>query len=316
VTDVGADGRDESRVVSVITPVYNGERTLPALIRALSPQLKPFTDARGPVAVEWLVVDNGSTDRSRSILESANVVEMRILDESKRGPSAARNRGLREARGECVAMLDADCVPTSHWLREIVDPFSDTSVILVAGALSSFPPRTAAQRFAANYGLNDATRMVAMPQMPFANTRNMAVRRDAALAVGGFPEDLRAGEDVEFSYLVRKRFDCPITYRPNAMSFHQDREDDEALIAQATSYGRSMATLYARHPDILRWGIPERTRRFKTTAARGISARLRPLGNRFGYGTEAKTEFAQYLALWTRHFWSGFDAERSSAAPR
>jgi len=303
----------EPRIVSVVTPVLNGARTMPAVIRALAPQLKPFSDDRGPVEPEWLIVDNGSTDGTRAILDASAVAEMRVLTEPKRGPSAARNRGLREARGSVIALLDADSVPTNRWLRDISAPFEDPSVILVAGSLSSFPPRTAAQRFAASYGLNDATRMISMPQMPFANTRNMAIRRDAAQAVGGFPEDLIAGEDVEFSHIVRQRFGCPIIYRPNALVLHQDREDDQALIDQATSYGRSMATIYARHPDLLKWGRGQRAHRFRTSLSRHAKARLRTLGRRVGYGTDAETEFAQYLSLWTRHFWNGFDSERRRA---
>jgi len=317
MTRAAHDAAADTRIVTIITPVLDGERTIPALIRALAPQLAPFSDEHGQIAPEWLVVDNGSTDGTRAILDAANVPEMRVLSEPKRGPSAARNRGLREARGEVIALLDADSVPTSRWLREIIAPFQDTSVIIVAGSLSSFPPRTGAQRFAANYGLNDATRMISMPQMPFANTRNMAIRRDAAEAVGGFPEDLMAGEDVEFSYLIRERFGSPIVYQQNAMSLHQDREDDESLIKQANSYGRSMAVIYARHPDILKWGLSQRVRRYRTSIVRHVSAWLRTFGRRFGYGSDARTEFAQYLSLWTRHFWDGFDAERKSrpAAP-
>lgn len=301
-------------LVTVLTPVLNAERTLPPLIAAMAGQLPPTSSRFAGIGYEWLVIDNGSTDGSRAILDAGNIPELRVLEEAKRGPAAARNRGLREARGEVVAMIDADCVPTRPWLRELVATFDDPDVVVVGGGLASFPPRTAAQRFAANYGLNDATRMVNMPRMPFANTRNMAVLRRSAIAVGGLPEDLIAGEDVEFSYLLREKFGCPITFRESALVFHQDREDDESLEVQAGSYGRSMATIYARHPDLLPWGSAQRARRVRTSTTRRLNAGVKGLARRLGRGDESEEEFARYLAKWNTWFWRGFDEGREAAA--
>ena len=214
-------------------------------------------------------------------------------------------------------MIDADCVPTRPWLRELVAPFDDPDVVIVGGGLASFPPRTAAQRFAANYGLNDATRMVNMPRMPFANTRNMAVLRESAVAVGGLPEDLIAGEDVEFSYLLRERYGCPITFRESALILHRDRADDEALETQAIGYGRSMAAIYARHPDVLPWGPAQRARRFRTSTTRRLNAGVKGLAHRLGRGDDSEEEFARYLSKWTTWFWSGFDeGRRADATPQ
>jgi glycosyltransferase involved in cell wall biosynthesis len=304
-------------LVTVLTPVLNGERTMPALIAAIRSQLPPVSSRLDGVGYEWIVVDNGSSDGTRDIVASAQLPELRMMEESRRGPSAARNRGLREARGAVVAMIDADCVATRPWLRELVAAFDDPRVIVVGGGLASFPPRTAAQRFAASYGLNDAARMISMPKMPFANTRNLAVLREAALAVGGLPEDLIAGEDVEFSYLLRQRFSCPITFRPSALTLHQDREDDESLEAQAVSYGRSMAAIYARHPDILEWGVAQQVRRLRTTGSRRLNATVHGVVGWLGRGDAAEQEFARYLALWNGWFWRGFDeGRRSAAAPQ
>lgn len=298
--------------MSIVTPVLNGERTIGALVRALAGQQPAKSGRFTELGHEILIVDNGSTDGTRAIVEGAAIPSLRVLHEARRGPSAARNRGLREARGRLIAFLDADSVPTRSWLREMVEAFDDPDVLIVAGGLASFPPRTGAQRFAAGYGINDATRMVQMPKLPFANTRNMAIFRYAALAVDGFPEEMIAGEDVEFSYRVRQRFGSPITFRPSALVFHQDRDNDESLRAQAIGYGRSMAVLYARHPDLLRWGPMERVRRLRSQTGRRLSARAHDVAIRLGRSDAASHEFARYLASWTQWFWSGFDEERRS----
>ena len=298
-------------LVTIITPVLNGERTLPALITAMAALLPPQSKRIPQTGWEWLVVDNGSTDGTAGILAAAKVEGMRVLGEQKRGPAAARNRALREAKADIVAMIDADCVPTRQWLRELVVAFDDPDVILVGGGLATFPPQTAAQRFAASYGFNDATRTIGMARMPFVNTRNLAVLRSAAVEVGGLDEDLIGGEDVEFSFALRERFRCSITYRPSALVLHQDRADDAALKDQAISYGRNMAHLYARHPDLLPWGTRERLMRFRTSSRRRANAAAAILATRLA-GSSSDREFAIYLARWNAWFWRGFDETRTS----
>jgi hypothetical protein len=197
-----------------------------------------------------------------------------------------------------------------QWLRELVGPFVDPAVMLTAGGLASYPPRTGAQRFAARYGLNDAGRNLTMAGIPFANGRNMAVRRDAARLIGSWPADMDRGEDIEFSHRLRQRFDCDIVYRPLALAFHQDRATDEELRQQAFGYGRGMAMLYRRHPDFLPWGAAQRARRLRMTLRRRLGAARQRLAGRLRAAGGEDAEFAAYLALWDAWFWRGFDAER------
>ena len=291
--------------VTVIVPVYNGERTLPALYSALGSQK---SHALGET--EIIVVDNGSTDQTRRITDAADIKGLRTVDEPRRGPPAARNRGIAEARGAVLAFLDADCVPTRAWLKELVAPFIDPEVIICAGGLASFPPKTAAQRFAARYGLNEAQRNLQARGIPFANTRNMAVRRSAAQVVGGFPVDLTPGEEVEFSHRIRQRFGCEILYRPAALVFHQDRATDVELFNQAHGYGRGTGRLYALHPELLQFRWRHRLIRARRTGQRRLalaSARLRTL---LGKGNGEEREFADYLVKWDREFWLGFEEGR------
>jgi len=294
--------------VTVVVPFLNGEPTIGALTRGLATQLP---HALG--ATEFVFVDNGSTDGGRAIVEASGLPDARVVDQPVPGVSAARNGGLRVARGQVMAVIDADCVPTRQWLRELVEPFRDASVLLAAGGLASYPPRTGAQRFAALYGLNDATRNIEMPVIPFANGRNMAVRVEAARAIGGWPEDMEKGDDIEFSYRLRQRFDCAIEYRPLALVFHQDRESDEDLRRQAHGYGRGIAYLYDRHPEMLNWSWRESARRLRMTTRRRIGAVGSRVGAQVGRADPAQAEFARYLAMWDQWFWRGFfDARRRS----
>jgi glycosyltransferase involved in cell wall biosynthesis len=89
---------DSKALVSVIVPVFNGERFLrPALESVLAQDYRPF---------ELLVVDDGSSDGSAAIARS--FAEVTYLNQPNAGVAAARNAGLAAARGQFIAFLDQD----------------------------------------------------------------------------------------------------------------------------------------------------------------------------------------------------------------
>jgi len=92
----------ESRAprVSAIVPVFNGESTIAAAIASV---LAQHYDGE----IEIVVVDDGSTDRTASVLERY-AGRIRVVTQNNRGPAAARNAGVRASHGEYVAFLDAD----------------------------------------------------------------------------------------------------------------------------------------------------------------------------------------------------------------
>lgn len=86
-------------LLSVIIPVWNGEPFLAGAVASVVNQGWP--------ALEILIVDDGSTDRTRDVA-AALQAPIRCLAQSNAGPAAARNRGLAEARGDLIAFLDVD----------------------------------------------------------------------------------------------------------------------------------------------------------------------------------------------------------------
>ena len=90
----------------VIIPTYNREGTL---LRAVNSVLsQSFTD------LELIVVDDGSTDHTRELVESIKDNRLRYIYQKNAGACAARNKGIDAAEGEFIAFQDSDDV----WLKE------------------------------------------------------------------------------------------------------------------------------------------------------------------------------------------------------
>ena len=89
-----------SSSISVIIPLYNKRREIEGTIRSVLAQ------TRQPD--EIVVVDDGSTDGSAEIVRSIGSPLVRLVPQVNAGECAARNRAIAEARGEYIALLDAD----------------------------------------------------------------------------------------------------------------------------------------------------------------------------------------------------------------
>jgi len=102
ITNRNLHGMTSEPVISVIIPCFNNAATIN---RSVSSAL-----GQGYDSVEVILVDDGSTDNSRIIAFDLSDKDSRlkVITQENRGPGPARNRGLKEARGEFVAFLDAD----------------------------------------------------------------------------------------------------------------------------------------------------------------------------------------------------------------
>ncbi|RND00664.1 glycosyltransferase family 2 protein [Lysinibacillus halotolerans] len=92
------------RKVSVIMPVYNGEKYIKLAINSVLNQ--SYKD------IELIVVDDGSTDSTavivKKIIEDNKLFDLKYLYQENKGPSVARNVGIENAKGEYIALLDSD----------------------------------------------------------------------------------------------------------------------------------------------------------------------------------------------------------------
>ncbi len=128
-------GMFEPDLVSIVIPNWNGKRFLPACLDSLAELNYP--------QVEIIVVDNGSHDGSVELLQESYPHVRLARFEKNTGFSVAVNRGITEARGEFVALLNNDTTVDSNWLSEMVKVMREHPEIASCGCkMLSYDDRT------------------------------------------------------------------------------------------------------------------------------------------------------------------------------
>ena len=225
--------------ISVVVCAYNAADTLDDCLQSLGKLTYPD--------YEVILVNDGSRDRTEAI--GLGYPFLRVITTSNQGLSAARNTGLSAATGEIVAYTDADVRVDPDWLTYLVQPFL-TSDVVAAGGPNVVPPDDpwVAQCVARAPGgpthvLFDDRIAEHVPGC------NIAVRRGALLAIGGFnPIYLRAGDDVDVCWRLQAR-GWKIGFAPAAHVWHHHRASVRAYWRQQVGYGEGELWLQPHHPN-------------------------------------------------------------------
>jgi GT2 family glycosyltransferase len=224
--------------VSVVVCSYNGGGTLAQCLRSLLTLDYPD--------YEVIVVDDGSTDDTRDIL--ARFPSVRAIHQANQGLSAARNIGLRAARGDIIAYTDSDCFADRNWLIHLIYAFQHCDAAAVGGPNLTAEDGWLAACVAAAPG--QPTHVLESDQVAeHIPGCNMAFRREALLAVNGFdPAYRRAGDDVDLCWRLQQA-GYWITFAPGAFVWHHRRQTPRAYLRQQAGYGEAEALLRFKHPD-------------------------------------------------------------------
>lgn len=258
--------------VSVIVPIYNGEADLPDLLERLMAQTYP-TDR-----VDYWLVDNGSQDRTPELLQTAATEatkqEIRLQPLTYRdiqSSYAARNAGIAAATGEILAFTDADCHPEPTWLEELVKPFTDSVIGLVAGGIHALPSQHWLERYAERQGTLSQENTLNHSFLPYGQTANLAVRAEIFRQVGLFRPHLTTGGDADICWRIQQQTPWQLASAPAAIIYHRHRRTLEELRRQWYRYGCSNRYLHDLHGvdlmrpltareiryRLLRWGLKE-----------------------------------------------------------
>jgi glycosyltransferase involved in cell wall biosynthesis len=226
--------------VSVVIPAYNAQQTIgEAVAHSLS-------QTKGSLQVELIVVDDGSTDDTAAVAESAGVT---VIRQQNAGPAAARNRGWKSATGRFICFTDSDCIPTAGWLENLLDGFTDSQVGAVAGSYEIANPSSWLARWVHQEIMERHKRMP--PFVRAFGSYNAAIPRHVLQATGGFDPVYRraSGEDNDLSYRIIKK-GWRIAFRPQARVAHYHPESLWQYLMQQYRHGFWRAKLYKAHPDM------------------------------------------------------------------
>ena len=218
--------------ISVVVPFHNSERYLAKCIEDLLSQQYPVEH------YEVVMIDNNSADGSAEIVK--RYPRVKLIAESKQGAYAARNRGVREARGGIIAFTDADCVPAADWLKEIDSAMTDPRVGLVIGS-HQLGRDSFFLSLLEDYenGKNTYIFNSEIKELYYGYTRNMVVRRSLFDEVGPFVERSR-GSDVIFVHRCIDKYSCALVrYLPQVRVRHLEIEHPSQYFRKVFVYGTS-----------------------------------------------------------------------------
>ena len=221
-------------MISVIVPVRDAMPHLEEQLGALAGQ-------QCAEAWEVVVADNGSADQSAAVarLWADRHPQIRWIDDSeRRGAPAARNAGVRAATGGLLAFCDADDVVGDGWLTALVAALGHADVAAGIFDFSSLNGRPGGSPIPA-----------AMQQfgfLPAGLSANLAVRRSAFEAVGGFAEDLLVGEDIDLCWRLQLE-GYRFVVESGAVVSKREPAEFRQVFRRASAYGHCGPVLYRRY---------------------------------------------------------------------
>jgi hypothetical protein len=198
--------------VSVIIPLYN---KAPHIGRALRSALSQSLEDH-----EVIVVDDGSTDGGAAIAARCGDPRLRIVRQDNAGVSAARNRGVAEARSDWVAFLDAD----DEWMPGFIEAATrcarETGCDVVFANLRLSTDSAPWLQCAVPGRLPDYFDFFVANNGRGMNSSSVFVRRDALLRAGGFPPGVTHGEDLDT--WMRLAWSGTIAYVPEVLAVYHN----------------------------------------------------------------------------------------------
>ncbi|MFC5973903.1 glycosyltransferase [Halomarina salina] len=236
--------------VSVIVPVYNDPDGLRDTLDALTDQT--YDRER----FEVLVVDNRSLDDTRAVAAdyATRHENVHALDERRRQSSyAARVRGIRRARGDVLAFIDADMTVDADWLERAVDRMDEDDLDYMACNVELYAEdgETLASKF---NEMNGFPIEKYVSQLHFAPTCCLLVRKEVIDEVGPFDARFVSSGDREFGQRVHDAgFD--MGYADDVPMYHPTRTSLKSLVKKAVRIGRGKHQMRRLYPE--RYGHPK-----------------------------------------------------------
>lgn len=286
----------ESSKISVVIPLYNKEAEIERALRSVVEQ--------SLTVGEIIVVNDGSTDSSKEIVERFILAHpeagIHLINQKNSGVSTARNRGIKEAKGDYIALLDADDWWLPNYIAEVcrmmeyypdADAFSTAFDIVVGDSHThAAVPTTEGYISPAKEAL-----LSRYPIIPSTAT----LRRSVILECGGFPDGMRIGED-QWLWARMMQQGAKFAFSPMALvRYSLAASNRSATIYRSEESAHSIAELYDPKQDntlneyIARIGLGKAI----TQSVRGGTEDAKEAIRAFGYTKLSKRQLLRLKLL-------------------
>lgn len=238
--------------ITVVIPTYNRSKILNKCLEAFRNQTYP------PECYEIIVVDDGSSDGTKELLEEASksMPNLRYFTQTQGGPAKARNLGVQHAKGSIMLFTGDDCLPEPRLLEEHNNSHQKDRNVAVLGRIEWHPDL----EITPFMELIGNTFQFCYPTIEkesnsvsfyFFYTSNISIRKDVLSNTGPFDEDFKdaAFEDTEMGYRIW-RAGIRTVYNRRALTYHYHPVTMQNFIERQIKSGRAAALLYAKHPEM------------------------------------------------------------------
>jgi len=239
--------------ISVVVGIRNEERFIEECIESLLRLDYPQD------SYEIIIIDGMSTDKTRDLVQKYPV---RLLLNERKNVAAARNLGVKNARGDLVAFTDGDCKVYSQWLKILVLEMQNApdDVVCVGGPNLIFDTDPifgrivgyAQETFLGSGGSAQSKNSTKKHYVSSLPNCNAMYKKSAIQEVGCFDERFLIGQDGDLNYRIGKR-GHKFLYIPEAQVLHHRRGTFKSFSVRMFKYGMWMAELFKKHGEFVRW---------------------------------------------------------------
>lgn len=242
-------------MISVVIPLYNKEQSIASSLQTVLKQTYQDFDI--------IIVDDGSTDHSVEEVEKVTDPRIRLIHQNNAGVSAARNRGIEEAKGEYIAFLDADDEWKPDYLKtqyKLTQKYPECSVFACNYELKKIQDKMTSAiicklPFESEEGILSNYFEVASYSHPPLWTSAVMVKKNAIQSIGGFPVGIKSGEDLLTWARLACRYSIAFYTIPLATFIFDEQhfnEDQRQRMPEEIDYvGSELAKLYKKHKHII-----------------------------------------------------------------
>jgi GT2 family glycosyltransferase len=239
-------------LVSLVIPVKDEGRYIERCLESIAAQDYPRN------LVEVIVVDDGSSDHTRELAGNYSTFDwasFHVVANEGDGTAAARNTGIRLARGEVIVQLIGHCELAPDFVSTSVATLQDRDVECAGGVIETVGEGLVGQAIATALSSPFAVGNAAfrtggegyVDTVAFGAYRKVVFDR-----IGFYDENAESGEDDEFNYRLLDEGGS-IYLNPAIRSRYFSRATFDGLLRQYFAYGRAKAGVLAKHPRQVRW---------------------------------------------------------------